>query len=95
MVLSCIARTGQRFGAGHIIDVLRGKKTEKISRFGHDQLSTYGIGQNYSALEWRAIIRQLVAGSFIKVDVAGFGGMQLTPTCEPLAAPAWSRTRIN
>ena len=82
--LSCIARTGQRFGAGHIIDVLLGKETDKISRFGHNRLSTYGIGTELSAHEWRAVIRQLVAGDYLRVDVAGYGGIQLNPSCEPL-----------
>ena len=83
-VMSCIARSGQRFGAGHIIDVLLGKQTDKIRRFGHDQLSTYGIGGEYSVVQWRAIIRQLVAGDYLKVDVAGFGGIQLMPSCQPV-----------
>jgi len=83
-MLSCIARTGQRFGAGHIIDVLLGKETDKIQRFGHDQLTTYGIGKEFSVTEWRAIVRQLVAGDYINVDVSGFGGLKLSPSCEPV-----------
>lgn len=81
-VMSCIARTGQRFGAGHIIDVLLGKETEKANRFGHNRLTTYGIGTEYSTTEWRAIIRQLVAGDYLKVDVAGYGGIHLNPSCD-------------
>ena len=83
-VMSCIARTGQRFGAGHVIDVLLGKETDKIHRFGHDKITTYGIGKDYSAVEWRAIIRQLVANDFLRVDVTGFGGIQLNSSCEPV-----------
>jgi len=83
-VMSCIARTGQRFGAGHIIDVLLGKETDKIHRFGHDRVTTYGIGKDFSAVEWRAVIRQLVANDFLRVDVTGFGGIQLNPSCEPV-----------
>lgn len=83
-VMSCIARTGQRFGAGHIIDVLLGKESEKIARFRHNQLSTFGVGQEMSNTEWRAVIRQLVAADFLKVDIAGFGGIQLTKACEPV-----------
>ncbi len=83
-VMSCIVRTGQRFGAGHIIDVLVGKDSDKIRRFGHDKLPTYGVGQDRSQTEWHAVIRQLVAADFIRVDVAGFGGLHLTKTCEPV-----------
>ena len=83
-VMSCIVRTGQRFGAGHIVDVLLGKESDKIKRFGHNALSTYGIGSELSAIEWRAVIRQLVAGDYLKVDVAGYGGIQLNPSCEPV-----------
>ena len=81
-VMSCIARTGQRFGAGHLIDILLGKETEKVQRFGHNQLSTYGIGTDISAQEWRAIVRQLVAADYLRVDVAGYGGIQLNSSCE-------------
>ena len=81
-VMSCIARTGQRFGAGHLIDVLLGKDTDKIQRFRHNLLPTYGVGQELSATEWRAVIRQLVAGDYLAVDVVGFGGIRLNPSCE-------------
>jgi ATP-dependent DNA helicase RecQ len=80
-VMSCIARTGQRFGAGHIIDVLLGKQTDKTERFRHDKLRTFGIGEEFSAIEWRAVIRQLVAADFLKVDIAGYGGIRLTESC--------------
>ncbi len=83
-VMSCIVRTGQRFGAGHIIDVLSGKQTEKVSRFRHDQLPTFGVGKDFSNTEWRAVIRQLVAADYLRVDVAGFGGMHLTESCGPV-----------
>ncbi|HEY0894111.1 MAG TPA: DNA helicase RecQ, partial [Cellvibrio sp.] len=61
MALSCVYRTGQRFGAGHVIDVLRGSNNEKILSFDHHKLTTYGIGKNVSADEWKSIFRQLVA----------------------------------
>ncbi len=83
-VLSCIARTGQRFGSGHVTDVLLGKDTEKIRRHNHDDLSTYGIGNDRSKAEWRTVIRQLVAKGLIKVDVAGYGALTLTETCRPV-----------
>ena len=78
--LSCVYRTGQRFGAAHVIDVLRGGDTEKIRKFGHDNLSTYGIGQELSASEWRSVFRQLVAMGLLVVDI-GHGGLRLGPDC--------------
>ncbi|MEM8487210.1 MAG: DNA helicase RecQ [Bacteroidota bacterium] len=83
-VMSCIARTGQRFGAGHVIDVLVGKSSDKVSRFGHDKLPTFGVGEEFSATQWRAIIRQLVAGDYLSVDVIGYGGIKLTNACGPV-----------
>ncbi|GGX71344.1 DNA helicase RecQ [Saccharospirillum salsuginis] len=82
--LSCVYRTGQRFGANHIIDVLRGSDSEKLRRFGHDRLSTYGIGTELSANEWRSVLRQLVANGLLEVDPEGFGGLRLTEACRPV-----------
>jgi len=79
--LSCVYRTGQRFGATHIVDVLRGSQNEKVTSQGHDRISTYGIGQDLSADEWRAVLRQLVAAGYLDVDPEGFGGLQLTESC--------------
>jgi len=79
--LSCIYRTGQRFGVAHIVDVLRGADTEKIGRFGHDELSTYGIGKDLSAAEWRSVLRQLVASELLVVDIAGHGGLKFGADC--------------
>lgn len=67
-ILSCIYRTEQRFGSGYIIDVLMGKSTDRIRSFGHDKVSTYGIGAEHNAKEWQSLIRQLVANNFIVVD---------------------------
>ncbi|MEZ4700088.1 MAG: DNA helicase RecQ [Rhodothermales bacterium] len=83
-VMSCVARTGQRFGVGHLVDVLLGNETDKISRFGHDRLPTFGIGRELSAVEWQSVIRQLVAADFLRVDVAGYGGVRLTEACGPV-----------
>ena len=83
-VLSCIYRTGQRFGAGHVVDVLQGRDTEKVSRFGHDRLSTFGIGGELSDKAWRSVIRQLVAAGLLTVDVEGHGGLALGPDCRAL-----------
>ena len=82
--LSCIYRTGQRFGVNHLIDVLLGKDTEKIRQHGHLQISTFGIGQELTENQWRSVFRQLVARGFITVDVAGFGGLQLAENSRPL-----------
>lgn len=76
--LSCVYRSGQRFGVGHLIDILRGADTDKIRQFGHDQLSTYGIGRDLDARAWRSVFRQLVAASLLEVDSEGHGGLRLT-----------------
>ncbi|MEE9614653.1 MAG: DNA helicase RecQ [Thermodesulfobacteriota bacterium] len=77
-VLSCVYRTGQRFGAAHLTDVLLGHDTDRVRSFGHDRLSTFAIGKELDALAWRSVVRQLVARNFLSVDVEGFGSMQLT-----------------
>src|SRR5688572_12707352 len=76
--LSCVYRTGQRFGAAHVIDVLRGADTQKVRQFGHDALSTYGVGADLDAKQWRSVFRQLVAGGWLQVDVEGHGALRLT-----------------
>ena len=81
VALSCVYRTGQRFGAGHVIDVLRGSNNEKILSFGHHQLTTYGIGKHLSVDEWKSIFRQLVARGLLDVNSDGFGGLLLNETC--------------
>ncbi|PEN08051.1 DNA helicase RecQ [Longimonas halophila] len=83
-VLSCIARTGQRFGAGHVTDVLLGRNTEKIRRHGHTELSTYDIGDELNKQGWKSVIRQLVAARFLEVDVSGYGALKLTSACKPV-----------
>ncbi len=77
--LSCVYRSGQRFGAGHVIDVLRGAETAKVRQHGHDKLSTYGIGAELDAKQWRSVMRQLVAAGLLDVDIEGHGALQLTP----------------
>jgi len=77
-VLSAVHRTGQRYGAAHIIDVLRGSLTEKVTNAGHDQLPTFGSGAEHKKEEWRSMIRQLVAAGFLDHDVKGFGGLAIT-----------------
>ncbi len=76
--LTVVRQTGQRFGAAHIVDVLRGANTEKIRNMGHERLSAYGLGKNIGKDEWRTIMRQLVATGFLRLDIAGHGGLSLT-----------------
>ncbi|UYB53421.1 DNA helicase RecQ [Xanthomonas sp. AM6] len=76
--LSCVYRSGQRFGVGHLIDILRGSDGEKIKQFGHDRLSTYGIGKDLDARAWRGVFRQLVATGLLEVDSDAYGGLRLT-----------------
>ena len=75
--LSCVFRTGQRFGAVHLIDVLLGKRTERVQQFNHAQLSVFGIGQEHQEAVWRGIFRQLVATGLLSVDMEGYGGLSL------------------
>jgi len=76
--MSCIYRTGQRFGAGYLTEVLLGKDHERIRRFGHDRVSTFGIGKELSADQWKSVYRQLVAAGLAAVDIEGHGGLRLT-----------------
>ncbi len=80
-LLSCIYRvqqsSGTAFGAGHIMDILRGKVTEKVTQYGHDKLSTFGIGADLSETQWRALLRQLIAREAIEVDAAHFNTLHL------------------
>ncbi len=77
--LSAVYRTGQRFGVAHLIEVLRGEDSEKILRFEHHLLPTFGCGQEFSKTQWSGIFRQLVAMGFLEVDISGYGGLQLGP----------------
>lgn len=75
--LSCVYRTGQRFGVTHLIDVLLGKRTARVSQFGHERVSTFGIGSSLNQAQWNSIYRQLVAGGYLDVDMARYGGLKL------------------
>ncbi len=77
--LSAIARTGERFGAEHLIAILRGQVSDRITQLGHDRLPTFGVGSDVSANSWRAIFRQLYAGGIISLDIAGYGSWGITP----------------
>ncbi|MBE2886971.1 DNA helicase RecQ [Geobacter anodireducens] len=82
--LSCVYRVGQRFGVGHVIDVLRGSRSERILALGHDRLSTYGIGASLAAEAWGSIIRQLIHRGYLEQDLANYSVLKLTPAARPL-----------
>jgi ATP-dependent DNA helicase RecQ len=79
-LLSCAYRTGQRFGAMHLIDVLIGRMTDRVKQFGHDRLSVFGIGRDLNEKQWRAALRQLVAMGHLRSDSDAFGALKLTET---------------
>ncbi len=82
--LSTVYRSGQRFGVAHLIDILRGNATAKIEQFGHERLSTYGIGSDLDATAWRSVFRQLVAAGLLEIDTDGFGGLRLAAAAGPV-----------
>ncbi len=82
--LSCIHRTQQRYGVGYLIDVLRGKATERIIKAAHDKLSTFGIGVDIDEQQWHSVFRQLVARGLVAVNFDSFGALQLTEACRPI-----------
>lgn len=79
-LLSCAYRTGQRFGAMHLIDVLVGRMTERVMQFGHHNISVFGIGRELNEKQWRAALRQLVAMGHLRPDAEAFGALKLTET---------------
>ncbi|HEY7772228.1 MAG TPA: DNA helicase RecQ [Marinagarivorans sp.] len=81
--LSCVYRTGQRYGVQHVVDVLRGEKNDRIAQLGHDKLTTYGIGSHLSQHEWKGLFRQLTALGYLDVD-REFGSLLLTERCRAL-----------
>jgi ATP-dependent DNA helicase RecQ len=94
MALSCVYRTGQRFGVVHLIDVLLGKPTPKVRQFSHESLSTFGIGKGLSLSQWSSVFRQLVAGGYLESDAEAFGGLRLTEAAKPVLkgqAEVWLR----
>ncbi|MBB3262729.1 ATP-dependent DNA helicase RecQ [Azospirillum sp. OGB3] len=82
--LSAVYRTGQRYGAGHLIDVLLGNATEKVAQQAHDALKTFGCGKELSKAEWQSVYRQLVAAGYLTVDLEGYGGFRLTDAGIPV-----------
>lgn len=89
-LLSCIYRVHQAshrdFGARHLVDILRGKSTEKVRQYGHERLSTFGIGTDLSEAQWRAVLRQLIARDMVRVDSEGLSTLSLLPAARELLA---------
>ncbi|MEZ4599990.1 MAG: DNA helicase RecQ [Syntrophotaleaceae bacterium] len=82
--LSCVYRVGQRFGAGHVIDVLRGAETQRVRNLGHNRLSTYGIGTHLGKDEWGSLIQQLIHRGYLIQDVGNYSVLKLTEAARPL-----------
>jgi len=82
--LSCVYRVGQRFGIGHVIDVLRGAKTERIFNLRHEQLSTWGIGKAQSQEHWSHLLRQMIHLGYLEQDIGNYSVLKLTATARPL-----------
>ncbi|SEO50075.1 ATP-dependent DNA helicase RecQ [Aquisalimonas asiatica] len=82
--LSCVWRTGQRYGVTYLIEVLQGSESERVRQNGHDRLTTWGIGAHLDAAQWKALFRQLVARGLLTVDADGYGALQLTEACRPV-----------
>ncbi len=84
MALSCVYRTGQRFGASHLTDILLGKITPRIETLRHHELPTFGVGQSLSRTQWSSVYRQLIAAGLLAVDVEGHGGLSLAESAHPV-----------
>jgi ATP-dependent DNA helicase RecQ len=93
--LSCVYRVGQRFGIGHVVDVLRGAETERIRSLGHQRLSTYGIGRQRSAEGWNSLLRQLIHHGYLRQDIARFSVLQLTEAARPVLRGEIALTLAN
>ncbi|MDI1307927.1 MAG: DNA helicase RecQ [Methylotenera sp.] len=98
MALSCVYRTGQRFGVVHLIDVLLGKSTPKIQQFNHQSLSTFGIGKGLTQSQWSSVYRQLVASGYLDSDIEAYGGLKLAESAKPVLkgeAEVWLRQDVE
>lgn len=84
LAFSCVYRTREIFGVGHVVDVLIGKLTDKVRNFGHDRLNVFGLGKEWSAPVWRSIFRQLIAMGFLRVEMEAYGALKLTASCTPV-----------
>lgn len=84
MALSAILRTGEWFGAGHLIDILRGNETDKIRNKGHTDLPTFGVGKDYDRAQWQAIFRQMMGYDLIRPDMERYGALRMTEAARPI-----------
>jgi len=84
LALGTVRDTGQRFGAAHIVDVLCGARNEKVRKFSHERLDSHGMGKGRGKPEWQSILRQLVAGGYLELDLEGYGGLALSPRGQAL-----------
>jgi len=82
--MSCIYRSGQRYGAGHLIEILRGEAGERVRELGHDKLSVFGVGADMDATQWRSVYRQLLAAGLVEADPEGFGTLRLSAISGPV-----------
>jgi ATP-dependent DNA helicase RecQ len=82
--LSCVFRTGQRFGVGYLVDVLLGKRNDRVTQFGHHTLGVFGVGKELDDRSWRSVYRQLVAAGLLRVDHDKFGALKLTELARPV-----------
>ena len=83
-----LERQGQRYGAGHVVDILTGKSTPRVTSLGHDQLPVFGVGADLSATEWRTVVRQILAQGLLGVDSEGYGTLSLTEAADPVLGGA-------
>ena len=88
MMLATIYRLwrerGQRFGSGHLIDILRGRRTARVTTESHDTLSVFGVGRQWSVLTWRLVLRRLMAEQMVITDDEGYGTLVMTSASVPL-----------
>jgi ATP-dependent DNA helicase RecQ len=84
MALSCVYRSGQRFGVGHLVDILLGKMTDQVEKFQHQKLSTFGIGKELTSAQWSSVYRQLVAAGLLQVEMEAYGGLSLNELARPI-----------
>ena len=82
--LSAALRTGQRFGAGHLVDILRGKLTDKVQQFDHNRLPTFGVGTELDEMAWRSVFRQLLVRGVLEADATAYGALKLTDSARPI-----------
>ncbi|MEJ6640180.1 MAG: DNA helicase RecQ [Octadecabacter sp.] len=84
MALSAALRTDERFGAGHLIDIVLGNMTDKVKQWNHDQLPTFGVGKEYSRVQWQAIFRQMMGHDLMRPDAERHGALRMTQKARPI-----------